>query len=741
MTPDSTPGLFPITDAAAPANGETLSGTVSRVIFENEDSGFAVLAIRRDNAPDDAVTAGPLAGIAAGERIEVSGAWEQTRRGRQFTARSFRFRLPETALGVRKYLASGVIKGVGVKTAQGLVDHFGVDTIHILDHEPHRLAEARGVTAKRAKAIADAWKTRRRYGEIVVFLQSVGLAPNIARLVIGEFGDRAAEVIRQKPYELALTVKGIGFATADRIAQALSVGRDAPERLAAGVVHTLRETIDEGHAGYPWPRLLERAARLLETPPDRVESVREMLVERGLVVIEPATGERPAFAFAPSLRDAEVDAVRGLCALESAPSRLRAFDRDRAIAWLAKQGYDLTKRQADAVVAACTQKVLVITGGPGTGKTTIVRAILDVLDVLKGEGVLAAPTGRAAKRLSETSGRPAATIHRLFQLRPGARVKAGARVDVDVLVIDEVSMLDLPMLATITASIAPHTHLVLVGDADQLASVGPGNVLADLVRCERFPVVRLTEVFRQKEQSLIIENALGILEGRMPRLVDDPNADFHFLERGSPESALATIVKVVAERLPKSFGLDPFRDILVLAPMHRGAAGVSRLNEELQRALNPVGPSIERGPYTFRVRDRVMQTANDYDREIFNGDIGQIASVDPQGESVKVDFDGRIVPVSRAQLGDLVLAYAVSVHKSQGSEYPAVVISLSMQHVIMLNRQIVYTAVTRARDRVVVVGSSRAIETALRGRRGGDRFGLFAGRMRAAGVVPLAPSP
>jgi len=713
---------------------QSLKGNVAKVLFSNPENGFAVCRLVTTDGRD-AIIAGLLFDAAQGESLEVEGTWEQTPRGPRFAVSSFRFLLPTTKNGIRRYLASGVVPGIGNVMAGRIVEKFGAETIAVLDVEPEQLTEVEGIGKKRAKAIIASWQTRRGLRNLTIFLQGAGVPGSLAPKIMKQLGAKAVKIIKENPYEPALRVRGIGFATADKIAESLGVAKDSPQRAAAGIIHVLNELLSEGHSGYPLPDLLDRCSEILSVPEMLVENAVPELVDRGLISVDAANKERDPYVFLTPMIRAEKEIAGALQFLARGKSRLRSFEKKKAIAWLKKQhGIALTPRQAEAVVAACTEKILVITGGPGTGKTTIIKAITEVLEILDGHALLAAPTGRAAKRLSEATGHEAKTIHRLFALTPGMEAvrKRDLVVDPDILILDEASMIDLPVMAAILNALGSNTHLVLVGDVDQLPSVGPGEVLNDIIRSSQFPVIRLNEIFRQDESGLIVENAHRVLQGKDPVLpAPDQKSDFYFIKRDNPAGVVNTVVELVTERLPKSFGLDPMSDIMVLSPMHKGDTGVKNLNDTLQKRLNPDGDAIIRGDRTFRLGDRVLQTANDYDRDVFNGDLGRVVHVDLLKKSLVVDFDGKRVPVQGADLSDLIPAYAISIHKSQGSECPAVVVVLSMHHFIMLKRNLLYTAITRAKSLVVVVGSKRALGRAIRNDQVGKRFGLLKERLTA----------
>ncbi|MGH7394604.1 MAG: SF1B family DNA helicase RecD2, partial [Candidatus Methylomirabilales bacterium] len=639
---------------------------------------------------------------------------------------------PATRVGIERYLGSGLIKGVGPVTARRLVERFGEETLQIIEESPERLREVSGVGPDRVARIRAAWDAQREVREVMLFLQGHGVSATYAGKIFKTYGRGAVALVRENPYRLARDIYGIGFKTADGIAARLGVSPDAPVRLEAGLLHVLGSLTEDGHCCYPRVGLLKAAAEVLQVPPGALEASLARLAEAAEVVVEP--GEEEPVVFPRDLHEAEVALARRLGTFLNAPRLGVALDAARALSWVEGQtGLTLASRQQEALATALGGKAVVITGGPGTGKTTILRCLLTILERKGLRALLTAPTGRAAKRMTEATGRPAQTVHRLLEFSPREAVfrRSAARPLVaEAVIVDELSMADLPLMHRLVEALPPEALLVLVGDADQLPSVGPGAVLTDCIASGVLPVVRLQEVFRQAEQSLIVQNAHRVNRGEMPLLGEA--GDFQFLEEEDPDRLAALVVETVAQVLPARHGLHPVEEIQVLAPMHRGIMGVAALNQALQTALNPSGPALTRGERVLRVGDKVMQLRNNYETEVFNGDIGRVTRADPEEGTLSVRFEDREVPYDAADLNELTLAYAVSVHKSQGSEYPAILLPLHTQHFIMLRRNLLYTAITRGRRLDVLAGSRRALAIAVKTAPAEGRHTRLAARLRAA---------
>ena len=708
----------------------TLEGTLDRVTFENSENGWSVVRLRLADGGErkSATAVGHLPGVQPGETLRLTGRWITDRKwGEQFRVESFLTVQPATLVGMERYLGSGMVEGIGPELARRLVDHFGLEAFDIIEQHPQRLTEVEGIGPKRKGQILEAWQAQKGIKDVMVFLQAHGVSTAFAVKIFKRYGEQAIALLKANPYRLSVDIFGIGFRTADRIALEMGLPADSTQRAAAGLLHVLDEYSGEGHMFCFGEALLERSAEILEMDRAVLEESLAQLIDEEHVVAESTTqGEVHYLAW---LHAAEVGAARLLRKVLEAPPRRGmepAPDADKAIAWVeARGGVVMAAQQRQAVRESMGGKSLVITGGPGTGKTTIVRAVLDILERAGRHTLLCAPTGRAAKRLGEATGREAKTVHRLLEFEPRLRRFLKDEEDplaADLIIMDEVSMVDAALFHAVLKATPPGCQLVLVGDVDQLPSVGPGNVLSELIRSGVLPVVRLTEIFRQARESLIVINAHRVNAGEQPTAEAAGNGrdelpDFFFIQRDEPEEILGVIKQVVSRRLPRRFGVDPVDDIQLLTPMHRGLLGAQNLNVELQKLLNPRGTVITRGGRTFRVGDKVMQVRNNYDLDVFNGDLGRITAVDEQDRQVRVQVDGREVLYEQADLDELVLGYACTIHKSQGSEYPVVVAPLHTQHYTMLQRNLLYTAITRGKRVVVLIGSKRAVSLAVRNNR------------------------
>ncbi len=720
---------------------EVLAGLVERVTYHNAETGFCVLRVKARAHRELVTVVGHAATISAGEWITASGNWVNDRtHGQQFRARFLLSSAPSSIEGIEKYLSSGMIRGIGPVYAKKMVKGFGEKVFDIIEAEPDRLREVDGIGPVRAQRITAAWAEQKIVREIMVFLHSHGVGTARAVRIFKTYGADAVQVMTENPYRLARDIRGIGFKTADAIAMQLGIEKTAMVRVRAGISYALTEAMDDGHCGLPTEELAPLAVELLEVPRELVQTALDLELGGGSVTAD-TVGDKPC-VFLGGLYRAEKAIAEHVLRLINGALPWPIIDADKALPWIEqKTGLALAQSQVAAIRLALASKVLVITGGPGVGKTTIVNAILRIL-AAKGVGMLlCAPTGRAAKRMTEATGFEAKTIHRLLEVDPrsgGFKRNEENPLDCRLLVVDETSMVDVMLMQALLKAVPTDAALLIVGDIDQLPSVGPGQVLADVIASGAVAVVRLTEVFRQAAHSRIIICAHQINRGTIPDLSrPDGESDFFFVPADDAETAVSRIVELVKTRIPQRFGLDSIRDIQVLSPMNRGGVGARSLNIELQAALNPAGErKVERFGWTFAPGDKVMQIENDYDKEVYNGDIGYIKDLDPDAGELTVSVDGRSVTYGFGELDTLVLAYAATIHKSQGSEYPAVVIPVLTQHYAMLQRNLLYTGVTRGRRLVVLVGQRKAVAMAVRnvsGRRRWSKLREWLGEAAAAG--------
>lgn len=711
----------------AASTSEMLTGPVERVTFHSEESGFCVLRVKARGHRDLVTVIGHAAMISAGEWVTATGDWSNDRNhGLQFKARFLKTAEPSSIEGIEKYLGSGMIRGIGPVYAKRLVKQFGKDVFDIIEAEPDRLREIPGIGPMRASKITSAWADQKIIREIMVFLHSNGVGTARAVRIFKTYGADAVQVMSENPYRLARDIRGIGFKTADMIAEKLGIEKTAMVRIRAGISYALTEAMGEGHCGLPVAELKQLAAKLLEVDAPLIETALSLELEERTVIADAVGGTDCVFL--GGLYHAEKVIAERLAALKSGNLPWDPIAPDKALPWIEKRtGLTLAPSQSEAIALALRSKVTVITGGPGVGKTTIVNAILRIVAAKAVKLLLCAPTGRAAKRMSEATGMEAKTIHRLLEFDPKAfGFKRGEDnpLDCDLLVIDETSMVDVMLMQSLLKAVPDNAALLIVGDIDQLPSVGPGQVLADIINSGAIPVVRLTEVFRQAAQSRIITVAHQINRGRIPELGKvEGETDFYFMSVADPEQAVPRIVDLVGKHIPRKFGFDPIREVQVLCPMNRGGVGARSLNIELQAALNPSPDvKVERFGWTYAPGDKVMQIQNDYEKDVFNGDIGYVETVDPNEGELTVNFDGRKVSYLFGELDTLVLAYAATIHKSQGSEYPAVVIPVMTQHYAMLQRNLLYTGVTRGKKLVILVGQPKAIAIAVKNESGRRRW-------------------
>ncbi len=747
---------------------ETFEGTIKRITYYSDESGYTVLRLKPHKALPGQVGRDGLATVVGvfhnlreGADVRFSGAWVvHSEYGKQFKAEAVQEVVPESVEGLLRYLSSGVIRGIGKATAQKIIDHFGKKVFEILSQAPHRIKEVPGIAEYRAELIAQAWTEHTAERDMMIFLQGLGLGSRLAVKIQKEYGANTIAAVRTNPYQLARDIQGIGFRKADQIARGLGLPPDSPYRIQAGILFALETLTNEGHVYAPRALLTETVARLLDLPdaPESygfkelphdvsasIDAAVRTLASESEILLQHVPNEEDDLIEVIYLRPlflSERGTTKRLLEMRDLPlSRLRNAQR---MAWTKffdilqrDDRVQLTDQQQDAVRAALTNKISILTGGPGTGKTTTLRAVIRALEWNKARYELASPTGRAAKRLSEATGRPAQTIHRLLGYTPDEGFSLGENepLDVDMLIIDEASMLDQILIYNVLKALPPEAHLLLVGDVDQLPSVGAGDVLRDLINSGIAHVTRLEAIFRQSGDSQIIPNAHRINQGEMPYL-DNTSSDFFMFYAEDTESAADLVVDIVQNRIPNKFGFDAMSDVQVLAPMYRGAVGIQMLNERLQAALNPHGRNAEKklGNTIYRVGDKVLQTRNNYKKEVFNGDIGIIRAIDFTAKKLHVAFDERQVDYDWEEAGDLLHAFAVSVHRSQGSEYPAVVLPIMPQHFMMLQRNLLYTAVTRARRLVVLVGMKRAVATAVNNNQVARRYTALAWRLQTGKV-------
>ena len=699
-----------------------LQGQIERITYTNEETGFTIARLKVYGQRDLVTVVGSLVAPTPGEVLKMNGEWSNhPKYGEQFKIVEYKTTVPASVYGIKKYLGSGLIKGIGPVMAKRIVEKLGKQTLDVIENEIERLSEVEGIGKKRTEMIRKAWDDQKEIREVMLFLQTHGVSSGYATKIFKQYDSRSIQIVKENPYRLATDIFGIGFVTADRIAENLGFGRESELRAEAGILYVLHQLADEGHVYYPYEPLVKKCQDILQVNRDVIVKAFGSIAIDKRIVIEDLNEDIPGFVennkavYLAKFHLSETSIATRLKTLVNAPKSIRKIAPNKAIEWVQKQlAITLAERQVEAVKCAVKNKVMVITGGPGTGKTTIINAILNIFSKLKVRIMLAAPTGRAAKRMSEATGHEAKTIHRMLEYsiqKWGFQKNDEYPLDCDLLIVDEASMIDTILMHHLLKAIPPRATFILVGDVNQLPSVGAGNVLKDIIASSAIAVVELNEIFRQARESLIIVNAHKINNGILPSFKPSGNKldDFYFVEQEDPEDVLRIILELAKERIPRRFGLDAVDDIQVLTPMHKGVVGAGNLNVELQKALNPGEGGVTRGNRNYRVNDKVMQIKNNYDKDVFNGDIGRITRIDEDGRHVTISFDGRDVDYDYTDLDEVVLAYAVSVHKSQGSEYPAVIIPVLTQHYILLQRNLIYTAVTRGRKLVVIVGTKKAL--------------------------------
>jgi exodeoxyribonuclease V alpha subunit len=722
---------------------ESVEGVLDDIVFYNPENGYTVCKFVPEGGEAMTVV-GSFPPLTPGEVLRISGQWELNPRfGRQFKVDRFTLALPASAGGIEKFLSSGLVRGIGPVLAKRIVGKFGAETIDILTKEPERLREVDGVGAVKLNEIRKSWAEHQDIRDLIMFLQEHNVSTSLATKIHRQYGDRSFTVLKTNPYQLSLDIWGVGFKTADQIALKLGMDPGSLERVKAYILYILEKDNEQGHIFSAASEVLDKCREDLEADADKTELALAGLLKGQNVVAEDWAGDRALYL--PFFFQAQEEVVRSIHKLGGFPCRAPDFDLDRAVSETEREiGFSFSPLQRRAIRQSFERKILVITGGPGTGKTTIIRAVVDIFRKWGREVLLGAPTGRAAKRLTETTGVEARTLHRVLEFQPKKgtfKRNASNPLRGEALVVDEFSMVDLPLLFHLLKAVPPWMRLIFVGDKDQLPSVGPGALLQDIIASDTVDVVRLEEIFRQEKESLIVSNAHRINQGQAlvfaPR--EDKNADFYFIRQDDEKKAFQTILKMCSSSIPYKLGLSPLSpQIQVISPMYKGAVGVDNLNAQLQARLNPRGEGLPAGSREFRVRDKVMQVRNDYDKEVFNGDIGSVLHVDRAKFRLFVDFDGRTVAYERDELNDLVLAYAVSVHKAQGSEYQAVIMPLMTQHFIMLQRNLFYTALTRAKKLSVVIGSYKALWIAIKNDKQVKRNSLVKDKLVLLGAGPGA---
>ncbi|MBA7625606.1 ATP-dependent RecD-like DNA helicase [subsurface metagenome] len=718
---------------------DELEGHIESITYTNEENGYTIARVKAQGIDKPVTVIGNLVSPTPGETIRMKGEWSRhPKYGRQFKIVSYQSSVPAAVEGIEKYLGSGLIKGIGPEMAKRIVQRFGEKTLSVIENEAEKLTQVEGIGKKRIEMIRAAWDEQKEIRGVMIFLRSHDVSPGYAAKIFRQYGNHSIEVVTENPYRLAEDIFGIGFLTADRIAANMGFARDSEERAEAGILHVLSQCVDEGHVCYPSVPLLQKCQKILQIDREIIARNLDRLIRNEKLILDQLQGlpEGEKALYLPPYYVSETGIAANLAGLQEHPKGIRQIDSERALQWV-QQRLDITlaENQVKAIENALENKLLVVTGGPGTGKTTIMKAILAILSRVGTRIMLAAPTGRAAKRLSEAAGYEAKTIHRLleYNLRAGGfRKNQHDPLQCNLLIVDEASMIDTVLMHHLLKAVPPQASLILVGDVNQLPSVGAGNVLKDIIASGRVPVVELNEIFRQAKESQIVVNAHRINLGIAPSFEpSSQESDFYFIKQEDPEKVVEIILELARERIPRRFHLDPVDDIQVLTPMHRGAVGVENLNRVLQDALNPGQNGIPRGNKVFKDHDKVMQIRNNYQKDVFNGDIGRITAVQTETRKVTVCFDGREVGYEFGELDQIALAYAVSVHKAQGCEFPAVVIPIMTQHYMLLQRNLLYTAVTRGKQLVVLVGTGKALHIAVKNDKTRHRYTLLRERLIA----------
>ncbi len=691
---------------------ERLAGTVERITHQDSQSGFCVVKIAVKGFPELVTVVGNLGSINVGGVIQLAGQWKMNAKfGKQFAAVECRETIPATEMGLKKYLGSGLIKGIGPVNAQRIVNKFKEHTLQVIEEEPERLIEVEGIGAKRVTMITQAWQEQKEIKNVMLFLQSQGVSTAFAVKIYKTYGDESIQVVQDNPYRMAEDIWGIGFKTADKIAQNLGFQLHSPQRIKAGITYVLNEFSGNGHCFLYREQLIKEGAAILLVEPEAIEPVLQRMGEEGGIIGVKTEGDEAIYL--PVFYHSELGVAKRIKQLIQSPGRVASPSQGQV--YREQQDIQYDPIQLQAIEQAVRSKFMVLTGGPGTGKTTTTMAIIQALESMGAKVLLCAPTGRAAKRMAETTGREAKTIHRMLEFKPmeGFKRNQDNPLAGDVLIVDESSMLDILLMYNLLKAVHDHTSVILVGDVDQLPSVGPGNVLKDIISSQVVPVVKLERIFRQAQGSMIITNAHKINKGQFPSLRGAADRDFFFMEEENPEKIVELIKDLCKRRLPSYYQANPVADIQVLCPMQRGITGSQNLNQVLQEALNPSPLFLQYGGSQYRLNDKVMQVRNNYDKNVYNGDIGIIAKVDLEDKIITVNFDGALVTYELTELDELVLAYAMTVHKSQGSEYPIVIAPFTLQHYLMLQRNLLYTCITRAKTVMVLIGTKKAIAMAV----------------------------
>lgn len=700
---------------------DQILGYVERITFQSIENGFTVAQLQQPKSKELLCIVGTMPGLQPGETIRCFGQFKNNLlHGKQFEVSSYKTEAPADIVGIKKYLGSGLIKGIGPKYAARIVEKFGTDTLNIIDQFPEKLSEIQGLGAKRVEKIKTCWLDQKYVREVMIFLQSYGVSPSFAQKIFKTYKDQSIKKVKENPFQLARDIFGIGFKTADALGQKMGIAKDAPQRIDAGIEYVLSQLSTDGNVCYPVDEFLIEAEKILEVSIPQIEGRQDSLFKEGRIELAPLIekGKSRPFIWMKTLFLAELGIARELRRLRKGTSNLREINTEKALDWVQEQlKIQLATNQKQAVAKAVTGKLHIITGGPGTGKSTITKAILSITEKLTTKILLAAPTGRAAKRMTEITGKKASTLHSLLEFSfqtGGFKKNRETPLDCDLIIIDEASMIDTYLMYSLLKALPDHARVIFVGDINQLPSVGPGNVLKDMINSRCVPVTMLNEIFRQAAGSAIITNAHRINKGDFPTLYNGPDSDFFFMESQEHEDVLNTIVKLVSQRLPSKYGFNPLEDIQVLAPMKKGVIGIENLNQVLQQVLNPNLDALQRGTHKLQVGDKVMQIRNDYKKEVFNGDIGYIETIDAEEQQVIIKFEDRLVHYEYSELDEIVLAYAISIHKFQGSECPCVVMPVHTSHFMMLHRNLLYTGITRGKKLVVIVGTKKAIAIAVK---------------------------